>query len=115
MRLFSPNTIAFLDPEARRSIVLQFIEQIELLTPQITDAIAAGDNSCALRLAHKLRGSCLSLGADRLANITKQIEERRQGVDTSDDAAREIEELERVAQETVNALRSATDTAGEIL
>ena len=106
--------IAFLDPETKRSIVLQFAEQIELLVPQITNAIASGDNSDAVRLAHQLRGSCLSMGADLLAEITRQTEERHRRTPAPPATSDKIQELEQAARKTLAALRSASATPDEL-
>ena len=95
-------------------LVGRLVEVFERSTPpllaSLAEAAERGDADRQRQLAHRLAGSCESLGADRLAGLVRALEAASEPAD-----AAAIERLDGVFQETVGALREAAaelDPAG---
>ena len=95
-------------------LVGRLVDVFERSTPPLLaslgEAVERGDADMQRQLAHRLAGSCESLGALRLAGLARALE----GAGEPADAAA-LERLGSVFQETVGALRAAAaelDPAG---
>lgn len=86
-------------------LVSELVELFATTTPPILDELrrAASDENRAVlgRSAHQLRGGSLNVGANRLAELAHEIE-----IAQSTTPA-QLEALERVFEETRDALRAA--------
>jgi len=91
---------ASLDPEVRQSpaVVALFLRTAPAQAAEMRAALAAGKVSDLRALAHKLRGSCLVMGATVLATNAKALEELA-AIDGASEGLRELErELARVEE-----------------
>lgn len=74
-------------PELLRSIIELYEAETPPALASLGLALERGDCNTAMRLAHRLKGSCLSIGASRLATSCGAVEEAcRYGVVPSDTA-----------------------------
>ena len=66
-----------LDPEVPRSSKLArlFIERMGTQLESLEIAVAARDREALAALAHKVKGSCLSVGALRMAQVAARLED----------------------------------------
>ena len=62
-------------PELLRSIAATYVVETPPVLTALGMALKRGDHSAATRLAHRLRGSCLSIGASRLAANCAAVEQ----------------------------------------
>ncbi len=62
-------------PEVVRDILEDYLQETPLVVEDLGDALSHGDCDRAAELAHRLRGSCLSLGANRLGARCAALEE----------------------------------------
>jgi two-component system, sensor histidine kinase and response regulator len=81
-----------------------FAESTPELLESLRSAQDAGDQEALRRAAHKLKGSCLNIGATLMATLAASVE---QGEDTG----KAIAELEAAFEPTRVALRDALGTA----
>jgi len=81
-----------------------FAESTPELLESLRSAQDAGDEEGLRRAAHKLKGSCLNIGATLMATLAASVE---QGEDTG----KAIAELEAAFEPTRAALRDALGTA----
>lgn len=63
-------------PAAFQELIDVFLTQARLLIADLADAVAKHDGERARQAAHKLRGSCASLGATTLTNLCAQAEQQ---------------------------------------
>ncbi len=83
-------------------IVDQLIELfVESTPPLLVELREASDSDAVRRTAHKLKGSCQNIGAGFLAKLAHEIES------ASAVSADELDTLERVFDDTREALRAA--------
>lgn len=63
------------DPEFLRSVITVFMQEMSGDFERLQTAIHSQESSSILELAHKLKGSCLTVGASRLAKSLENLEE----------------------------------------
>lgn len=92
----APATV--LDPAVQRSarVLTLALAQLPKSLSRVTEAARSGDHEALAREVHKLKGSCLALGAGRLAAICAAAQERPADLD--------IGELEAAARELTVAM-----------
>lgn len=99
----SSDTLALLGEAARREIHEAYDAEIRRLVPLLREACASADARALVDVAHSIKGSSLSVGADEAATLAARVETLgREG------------ELERVGR-LVEALISELDTRRERL
>jgi signal transduction histidine kinase/DNA-binding response OmpR family regulator len=71
-----PSDDALLDPTLPRSrrVVELFLQSVPELVATLAAAVQANDSAKIRQLAHKLKGNCLSLGANRMAAACHKVE-----------------------------------------
>ena len=62
-------------PQLLRGVVDTYLRETPPVVEDLGEALSRGDHSRAAWLAHRLRGSCLSIGASRLAARCGDLEE----------------------------------------
>jgi two-component system phosphorelay protein LuxU len=62
------------DDEALRRIVTLFVEGLEEARAELTRAVASGDDDGVRRVAHRLRSSGATFGAQQLAELARELE-----------------------------------------
>ena len=84
-------------------LIGSFLNDLPVQLDLIQEAIAQSDAADLYRIAHKFKSSCGSLGAMRLAELFRRLEQagRRNALDG---AAELLTETRQVAQETVTQL-----------
>ncbi len=89
-------------------LVARLVEAFARTTPPLLDelraAVAAGELETVRQLAHKLRGSSDTVGAQRLSELARQLE-------LGEDTAAAAEQLEAVYRGTLTELESAGNYA----
>ena len=70
------TTSGSLDPDVRRSqgVVRVFLRHVPDQLSSISEAVASGDPTKLRDAAHKLKGSCLSVGVPRMAALCAELE-----------------------------------------
>lgn len=91
------------DQEFLIELVDIFLSQSEGLVQEMKQAAKEENVSELLRASHKLKGSCLNLGAKGLGDICQTLESMCHKGDISD-ANRVMEPLDSVYQQTCEAL-----------
>jgi len=76
-------------------LIDDFLADESRLLTELREAVAAGDRETAERLAHSLKGSAATLGADRLAAVARAAENAFAAGELADAAAR----IEHLAEE----------------
>ena len=84
-------------------LIGSFLNDLPVQLDLIQEAIARSDAADLYRITHKVKSSCGSLGAMRLAELFRRLEQagRRNALDG---AAELLTETRQVAQETVTQL-----------
>lgn len=77
-----------------------FLETTPGLVTSLVDAATGTDTEDMLRAAHRLKGGCVSIGANALASVAREIEERPAA------AAELAPQLADTWQRTAEALRA---------
>ena len=82
-----------------------FINDLPVQIERLRGAIAQGNADDLYQVAHKLKSSCGSIGAPRLAELVRRLEQagRRK---TLDGAVKLLRQVEMVAEETVIGLQA---------
>lgn len=93
-----------LAPEMRQQLVDAFEEQLDRCVDDIAAAVERGDRGEVRRVAHLLKGSSASLGANRLELCCRRFE-RTGGQTASRADERQVQELRVLAAESREALR----------
>lgn len=62
-------------PHLLRGVVETYLREAPPVVEDLGEALSRGDHSRAAWLAHRLKGSCLSIGASRLAARCSDLEE----------------------------------------
>ena len=83
-----------------RELVDLFAQDSESSLKEIQSSLAAGDQANVKKLAHRLKGSALSIGASRLGALASEIELAPEE-DLMSDA---VEQLAPLHTETINEL-----------
>jgi HPt (histidine-containing phosphotransfer) domain-containing protein len=60
--------------EASEALLQLFLEHVPVQLEQLDGAVALGELDEVRRLAHKIKGSLLTVGADELANLAQSIQ-----------------------------------------
>jgi HPt (histidine-containing phosphotransfer) domain-containing protein len=87
-----------------------FVDDVPARLESIREAMAAGDPEALLQTAHSLKGSAATLGADRMAEICRQMEvsgragEMPQGEGLFESLEAEFEQVKRALADWVAAL-----------
>jgi HPt (histidine-containing phosphotransfer) domain-containing protein len=98
------------DQEFLKELVDAYVSEATGYVDAMTDAAAAGDAAAIVRPAHTLKSSSATLGAMRLAAISRGIEEAgRDG--RANDLVGTVEEAHRTWAATLEALAAAGLTA----
>lgn len=92
------------DPMFLDHILGMFFEQAPQITGEIIRAHQSNDATAMAQAAHKLKGTCLNLGAKKLGEFCKAIEAKGKNMEMKS-AAGYIEELKPVLDETISAFR----------
>lgn len=71
------------DPGFLQQVLDMFMRQAPDDIDLIRNALDAGDFSTLWKAAHKLKGTCLNIGALRLANVCRDIEKKGRNLETS--------------------------------
>lgn len=71
------------DPGFLQQVLDMFMRQAPADIDLIRNALDAGDFSTLWKAAHKLKGTCLNIGALRLANVCRDIEKKGRNLETS--------------------------------
>lgn len=106
MQLLTPETLASLPP----AIVPRLITLFRTTTPELLADIRrqadSGNPTAMGRAAHKLKGSCLSLGAEHMAHLCKVLQHKGETGDLADTATL-VTELENLYPATLAAMQTA--------
>lgn len=104
MQLLAPETLKQL-PAA---ILPRLIKLFSTITPELIiemqQAAAHNDLATLAEAAHKLKGSCLSLGAEQMAVLCKELQEKGEANDSIGIHA-QIDELSRLYPATLSAMQ----------
>lgn len=86
-------------------LLLNFLRDLPLQLDHLQTAIAQGDVDELYRVAHKLKASCGSMGASRLAELMRRLEQagRQKKLD---DTTEWLQQARSVAAETVAGLQA---------
>jgi two-component system sensor histidine kinase/response regulator len=99
------QSIVGTNPETTRSFLALFHEATGPLVARVGDAIAGRDTQALRGLAHKLKGSCGSIGATEMAELGRQLES---SCGTGDWAS--SEKLYRRLEVSYGRVKAFTDT-----
>lgn len=91
------------DKEFLVELIDIFLEQAEGLVQEIKLAVDLGNAETLTKVAHKLKGSCLNLGANKLGNICQELENISKDEDFSN-VNNIVEPLDSVYQQTCSEL-----------
>jgi HPt (histidine-containing phosphotransfer) domain-containing protein len=94
------------DDDFVRELVDAYVSEATGYLDAMASAVSSGDTAAVVRPAHTLKSSSATLGAMRLAGISRGIEEAgRDG--RSDGIAADVERAHAAWAETIDALRAA--------
>ncbi len=88
-------------PEIVDQLVELFVESTPPLLRELRSSAEGGDGEAVRRAAHKLKGSCQNIGAGFMAKLAHDLERAAAA------APAELDGLDRVFEDTRDALRSA--------
>lgn len=71
------------DVELANELVVLFCDDSTQVEAQLTDAIARNDGACIERLAHRVKGSMLTLGAMDAGTVAAECEQQARRGDAS--------------------------------
>jgi len=108
--LFDPEITADLPAEALTEIADAFAATTPDTLCRLEEAVRNGDIAQAAALAHRLRSSCLTVGAVRAAALCQDIEELGSGSRPVIDLTAFVAELTEVVRRASEELRSLADT-----
>lgn len=90
------------------SLIHLFLNDLPIQLNRLQTAVAQGDAAEIFQTAHKLKSSCGSIGAARLAELIRCLEQAgRQQI--LDDAGELLQHIQTVADETVACLQAHVD------
>ncbi len=84
MQLLTPDTLNSLPAAIRPRLVNLFASTTPTLLTSIRDHATHGDLTAMAQAAHKLKGSCVGLGAQQMADICKTLQHKGETGDTSE-------------------------------
>ena len=87
-------------PEIVEQLIELFVESTPPLLGELREGAEGGDGEAVRRAAHKLKGSCQNIGAGFMAKLAADIERAAA-------AAGQLDGLDRVFEDTRDALRAA--------
>jgi HPt (histidine-containing phosphotransfer) domain-containing protein len=90
----------------------RFVESYEHAAGQVSDALAAGDQEFALRLAHTVKGVAANLGATSLALIAGDLEKALAANKEHDVLLAQMRDVFRQTVESIRCLIAATKMPG---
>lgn len=105
MQLLATETLKQLPAAILPRLVKLFSATTPELLTEIQQAAANNDLAAMAEAAHKLKGSCLSLGAEPMAALCKVLQEKGEANDSTGIHA-QIDELQRLYPATLNAMQS---------
>lgn len=91
-------------------LIRDFVDDVPIQLALMQTAIDEGNADGLYRLAHKLKSSCGSIGAPRLAELVRQLEQAGRQA-TLDDTAALLARAQAVAHETVAGLHGMLQAA----
>lgn len=98
MSTFNPESIAFLAREPRIRIIEAFLKQLDEYPSEVRSYAAKGDRIQFSKSAHRLKGACLALQAETLAEVCLKAETT--AGEKSTELGPLILELEKAIEET---------------
>ena len=105
MQLLNPNALASLPAMIRPRLITVF----EKTTPDLLQTIQAsatqGDLMVMAQAAHKLKGSCVSLGAEQMGEICKELQHKGEHGDANETQLLSLS-LSRLYPPTLAALKA---------
>ncbi|MFQ3611288.1 MAG: ATP-binding protein, partial [Fimbriimonadales bacterium] len=99
------NEITDGDVEFQKELFQEFLEQTPSLITELTQSLASGDANTVGRVAHTLKGSARSIGADAFAEACFVLEQMGKSGDLNggEDALRQIQTQWTTLQDALNA------------
>lgn len=92
-------------------LLQDFIDDVPIQIDLLHSAIAAGNADHLYRVAHKFKSSCGSLGAPRLAELSRQLEQAGR-LATLEGGGELLTRTQAVATETVAGLQRILQSTG---
>ncbi|QTR49638.1 Hpt domain-containing protein [Candidatus Thiothrix anitrata] len=105
MQLLTPETLRSLPPVILPKLISLFSSTTPPLLTEIRQHATQGEWQAMAQAAHKLKGSCVSLGAEPMANICKSLQHKGEANDSSG-VDEEIATLTALYPLTLAALQS---------
>lgn len=92
------------DPAFVSTVVSLYLQHTPPLLDNLTTALAAADGVAISRLAHRIKGSSLSVGAKRLAKLCEQLEAEVDGQGNHEQLASRIDQIHAIYRKTASRL-----------
>lgn len=89
-------------PELADELADLFADSTPPMLEELRDALRADDDDALRRAAHKLKGSCLTIGATFMAAVARSVEEGAGAIPLDG-----LDELEAAFEPTYEAIRRA--------
>lgn len=105
MQLLTPETLRSLPAVILPKLISLFSSTTPPLLTEIRQHATQGEWQAMAQAAHKLKGSCVSLGAEPMAEICKELQHKGEANDSTGVAAH-IEALTALYPQTLEALRA---------
>lgn len=105
MQLLALNTLKQLPKPILPRLINLFMSTTPDLITEIQQAAAKNDLAVMANAAHKLKGSCLSLGAEQMAAICKELQEKGEANDNTGIQA-QVTELSSLYPKTLEAMQT---------
>ncbi|EIJ36052.1 Hpt domain-containing protein [Thiothrix nivea] len=106
MKLLAHETLQHLPAVILPRLISMFGDTTPALLAEIRQTADSGDLPSMGKAAHKLKGSCASLGAEHMAEICKQLQHKGESNDP-EGVSDMVEGLERLYPMTLEALQEA--------
>ncbi|MEB4591007.1 Hpt domain-containing protein [Candidatus Thiothrix sp. Deng01] len=106
MKLLAPEILQQLPAVILPRLVVMFGDGTPPILSEIRQYADAGDLHAMGKSAHKLKGSCVSLGAEHMAELCKQLQHKGENND-AEGVSDMLEELELLYPMTLEALQEA--------
>lgn len=109
MRLFAAETLQRLPAAIVPRLIAMFADTTPTLLAEIRQNARSGNLQAMGKAAHKLKGSCVSLGAERMAEICMELQHKGE---TQNGAGVEqlVADLAALYPQTLDALQSTMPT-----
>ena len=105
MQLLTPETLRSLPAVILPKLISLFSSTTPPLLTEIRQHATQGEWQAMAQAAHKLKGSCVSLGAEPMANICKSLQHKGEANDSSG-VDEEIDSLTALYPLTLAALQA---------